>query len=382
MGGWDEEEDREDWQFRPVWEDEEPEPPGRPLRPVLSSLTRPPPAKAPPAPSSSDDLLHHLSEAEDALSRMDAAAMTAPEAVRQGAVARLAYREASGWLASLDLWVHPHDLALRDLGLTGSYVAAASTGRLVANLPNTLAEARNEDASTVPEDRVVAFCLGLARALRRLAEVRSWKPLADASAAGKAMETLGLADYEAEIAFVDWTDARSDTSKAPPLLSAINAAMAWRKLDDREGGDLRAGFVAAAMVAGAGRLRAMPLPLWTARRALQGMRRLEAPFADTDEARCLLLRGIAEGARAAMTELDRLGGIIQRAEGMLRQRRRSSRMGDAIDAAIRTPCLTPTALGRRLGVTPQAATRLLREMAEAKLVREATGRRSFRAFAM
>ena len=61
---------------------------------------------------------------------------------------------------------------------------------------------------------------------------------------------------------------------------------------------------------------------------------------------------------------------------------RRSRFSHALDAVLRAPVLTPKALAAELGVAPQTATALLRELRGAKLVTEVTGRRSFRAFAV
>src|SRR5215204_5245192 len=51
------------------------------------------------------DFLRALCEAEDVLSRLDARALAVPEAVREGLAARLAFREAAGWLAHAEAWV-------------------------------------------------------------------------------------------------------------------------------------------------------------------------------------------------------------------------------------------------------------------------------------
>jgi DNA-binding MarR family transcriptional regulator len=50
--------------------------------------------------------------------------------------------------------------------------------------------------------------------------------------------------------------------------------------------------------------------------------------------------------------------------------------------AAKTPVLTPKVLAACLGIAPQTATALLREMAAAGLIQEVTGRGSFRAFAI
>jgi hypothetical protein len=80
-------------------------------------------------------LLAPLCDAQDALSRLDARVEAAPEPVRAGIVARMAWREAAGWLAHAHAWADPRDLALRDLGLTGSYTIATMVGRAVRDIP-------------------------------------------------------------------------------------------------------------------------------------------------------------------------------------------------------------------------------------------------------
>ena len=62
--------------------------------------------------------------------------------------------------------VHPHDLALREGALTGSYTAALLNGRL-------------------------AQALAYARLWRRLAERATWQPLCDAAAMPALLTALG-----------------------------------------------------------------------------------------------------------------------------------------------------------------------------------------------
>jgi DNA-binding IclR family transcriptional regulator len=61
---------------------------------------------------------------------------------------------------------------------------------------------------------------------------------------------------------------------------------------------------------------------------------------------------------------------------------RRFRLPDALDAVLATPVLTPKALARQLALSPQAATLLLATLAETGVIREITGRSSFRAFAV
>jgi hypothetical protein len=71
-------------------------------------------------------LLAPLAAAQDALARLEASAAAASAAVQEGLRARIALREAAGWLAHHGSWIHPTDLALREAGLGGSYTAAAA----------------------------------------------------------------------------------------------------------------------------------------------------------------------------------------------------------------------------------------------------------------
>jgi hypothetical protein len=77
----------------------------------------------------------------------------------------VAYREAAGWLAHAHIWIHPHDLALRDAGLPGSYAAAARAGRLERELPATAV--RESGLDVAPSDLAVELALRLARLWRR-----------------------------------------------------------------------------------------------------------------------------------------------------------------------------------------------------------------------
>ena len=81
----------------------------------------------------------------------------------EGLRARIAYREAAGWLAHARTWIHPRDLALRDAGLTGSYAVAAHAGRLDTELPTMAAAGSPPDV--VPSDQIVGAALQLGPAL-------------------------------------------------------------------------------------------------------------------------------------------------------------------------------------------------------------------------
>jgi hypothetical protein len=104
------------------------------------------------------------------LSGLDALVTSAP--IRDGIIAPMAYREASGWLAFAHAWVDPCGLALRDLDLTGSYAIATRAGRPVLALPNTAGQRAREpwrgmDDGHISIDRIVTGALDVVRSLMR-----------------------------------------------------------------------------------------------------------------------------------------------------------------------------------------------------------------------
>ncbi len=175
------EDEEENW-FRPVWETEdERDPPGRPR-----------PRKAPAEPDYHHPLLTPLARAQDALTRLEAKGEMASPAIVEGLRARLSYLEAAGWLSHAHVWIHPQDLALRDYGWVTSYGPAARTNQLAAVLPATVEQ--NADLDHVVETGAIGLdtaanrALNLARMWRRLGELHTWQPLADAEAVHKTLK--------------------------------------------------------------------------------------------------------------------------------------------------------------------------------------------------
>ena len=134
--------DEEDRPLRPAWEDTPDETDadraGGARRQPRAAGRTPLSGAAWPAAAELPDLLTPLALATDALARLDARAAAAPDAVRAGLLARMAFAEAAGWLAHAHAWVHPLDLALRAAGLTAS-TALAAVGRGHRALPQTFA---------------------------------------------------------------------------------------------------------------------------------------------------------------------------------------------------------------------------------------------------
>src|SRR6185312_7700668 len=140
--------------------------------------------------------------------------------------------------------------------------------------------------------------------------------------------------------------------------------------------DLGGIFLAACILSDGKSRRPLALPFWSAaearhqRRELQiGVRWLSA-FLDC----------IAAAAKAGLDELQRL----RRAEEITRSLGRTarSRLPDAADAVLRAHIVTAASLAVSIRVTPQAALGLLRQLTANGVVREVTGRASWRAYAL
>ena len=89
---------------------------------------------------------------------------------------------------------------------------------------------------------------------------------------------------------------------------------------------------------------------------------------------------VAAAAIVGLQELQRLRETEEK--GRVLGPTARSRLPDALDAMLRAPVVTVSSLAKTLDVTPQAALGLLRQLMTAGIVREATGRAWWRAFAL
>jgi ribosomal protein S25 len=395
--------------MRPAWEDT----PDETDADLGVRRPRPRPDAEDPRAGTDPLRLATLADAADALARLDARLAAADDAVREGLLARLALREAAGWLAHAHAWVHPLDLALRDAGLTPP-AALAALGAGARALPHTLAQPAGRLAWDAPPldalpgaDQSLADALALARLLRRLPGGGP-HPFASAAATAATLTALGARVDAPRLA--TWWDTHAPPSvqrrrfggrgegraPLPALLAGAVAAQAWIDSALTEPAD-----PALALLASFGRLvRHAPaghvfIPLWSAypavgagdRDALPTLRvaaadRLGAPGGSVAwPAAGLAL--IAESARAGLRDLDRLAAVAEKGRAALAASiDRRSRLPDTLEALLRAPLLTPKALAARLRVAPQTATALLDALQARGVVQEVTGRGRFRAYAM
>jgi HTH DNA binding domain len=356
------ENDDED-QFRPVWETEDEDVP-----PGVSPRVRKPALE----PDYDYLLLVPLASAQNAVARLEAKLEMASDAVAQGLRGRMAYREAAGWLRHAHLWIHPWDLALRDSGLTNSYGAAAYGDRLATVLPTTVVQ-EPELVDTAPSDTIANQALRFAELWRRLAELRTWRPLADAVVLRETLQNLGSRmPQEADIE--DWL-ASVDLLRGPPLIRAGQGARDWMNLPGIKENSLDSVFLAACILRGTG-LCPIALPFWSAPELHHHPMTLRVGLKWMHA----FLECVTAAALTGLRELDRLLEIETKAQLLGITAR--SRLPAAADAVLRTPIVTARSLATMLHITPQAALGLLRQLTAAGIVQEATGRQSWRAFTL
>jgi ribosomal protein S25 len=180
------------------------------------------------------------------------------------------------------------------------------------------------------------------------------------------------------------------------LLAGAIAAQAWMESGITDQADpVQALLVGFGRLARQAPVRRVFVPLWSAYPAVgfgdrDALPTLRSEAADriagwgrtvTWPIACLHL--IAESARLGLRELDRLeAAAAEKGRGLAARSDKRSRLPDARDALLRAPVLTPKALATQLRIAPQTATALLRTLQEKGVVREVTGRGSFRAFAV
>jgi hypothetical protein len=358
------ENDDEKW-FRPVWEIEDEdalEPPGRPR------------ARKPPSePNYDHPLLIPLARAQNAVARLEAKTEAASDVVAEGLRARMSYLEAAGWLSHTHFSIHPWDLALRDHGLTTSYGAAHHADQLAAVLPST--SAQEGDLAAAPSDIVVNSALSYARLWRRLAEFRTWRPLADVEKLRETLKTLEFSGPDdAEIA--EWLASIRMLERGAELIWAGRAARDWMNLAGIKDRDPVGIFLAACLWHEKNPRAPIPLPFWSA--PAQRHHRLELQFGLAWIAE--FLECVAAAATTGLHELNRL----QEAEkkGRMMGSTARSRLPQAVDAVLRTHIVTTAGLAEAIRVTPQAALGLLRQLTANGVVREVTRRASWRAYAL
>ena len=317
--------DDDDFLFRPPWEgDDEEAPPGAPPHRQSASL-----------PDYAHPLLAPLARAQHAVTRLDARAEAAAPIITEGLRARLALREAAGWLAWARFSIHPRDLALRDAGLTGAYGPAALADRLAAELPATTAQGTIFELA--PSDLAVHQALSMARYWRRLAEMRSWRPIADAAAMRELLASIGAGQPANDAEIAEWlADAAFRRPALPALIQAGLGARAWmNRAAVKEPLTLDGIFLAACLWRASGFGRAISLPFWLTPETQLNRLALRIGI----DWMAGFLECVAAAATAALGDLDRLQAVAEKGLSLATLTARS-KLPAAFEAVLRAPVMT------------------------------------------
>jgi hypothetical protein len=394
-GSWEEvgvsdeaEEDEPDPWFRPVWEDL----PDESDIPPLTLPTRSP-SVFNRTKKSVDPLLLPLETATAALSRLDSQAELLPLPLQQGLVARMAYAEAAGWLASQGLRIHELDLSLLDSERIDRRELYARS------LPRGTAAA--DPLAWLDTDDQVRCALALARLLRRLPVMVNPLLTTDLAASWLAPLSPKSTTFDTQ-RFAAWYSAhgpdRRRLREQPVLLQAAAAAFGWME----EGicdcpVAVQALAVAAFNLQRSRFLRVVPLPIWAGWRAVgasldaSALPRLRSDISDWHPGSLhyegaawpmAFLRLATEGAWPGLRTLAALRNAAAAGAELAAKQDSRSKLPDAITHLIREPAVSASTLAKQLQITPQAALRILSRLVEAGIATELTGRKSFRAFAV
>jgi hypothetical protein len=179
---------------------------------------------------------------------------------------------------------------------------------------------------------------------------------------------------DAEIA--DWLASVRSLERGPLLINAGRAARDWMNLPGVKERNPAAFFLAACLWCEKSARRPIALPFWSAPETHH--HRLELLFGLQWMAE--FLECVAAAAITGLCELERLRQAEEK--GRLIGATARSRLPDALNTVLRAPIVTAASLAKTLDVTPQAALGLLRQLMTAGIVREATGRASWRAFSL
>src|SRR5262249_26312265 len=148
-----------------------------------------------------------------------------------------------------------------DGGITGSYAAAAFGNRLKSELPSTVA--LEGEFEVPPSDILVNKALQLARLWRRLAELRTWRPLADAEAVRETLQSLGYGRAEEEM-IGDWLAGVYGRQRGPDLIRVGRATADWQCQPGVKDSDPEGIFLGACLWREKTGHAPVPLPFWSA----------------------------------------------------------------------------------------------------------------------
>jgi hypothetical protein len=323
-------------------------------------------------------LARPLAEAVDALSRLDVLWDTQLPELQAGLLERVVWAEAVAAYADSTPTGGRRDAFVQWLWSEGLTPVARNEGS-------------QSFANAMAYTEVLADVRGMARGMGSLAVtggVRDFEPdagqklLSEHGAFRRVVRirTDDAASLEAHavgefdpLAWQMWRDGLF-RSEAPPLAAWVEATWNWRKSRVIPAPSLENVWtLGTAFMRAQGSLRAAPLPVW------QGLDKRRRLLAETPAAHArVLLHGVTAAARAHRRTLENLTVKDAEARRWIAKRRAGGAAQPIWNVLLRVPAMTALRMSEAIGITAQAATRVMVEMWEAGLIREVSGRESWR----
>jgi hypothetical protein len=181
-------------------------------------------------------------------------------------------------------------------------------------------------------------------------------------------------DWDEDARLEEWRGVLRQAENLPAVLQAIVALDAWNELSVLQHAPWLGRFFSASILRQAGittgaHLAAINLGL----KAIPVDRRRHR---DRETRLLAIAHGLIAAAEIGMKEHDRLALALKMFERKLEGRRTSSKLPELVELVMAKPLVSAGMVANTLGVTPQAARRIVLELG----LREMTGRGRFRAW--
>jgi len=208
--------------------------------------------------------------------------------------------------------------------------------------------------------------------LERSAAILSGAPVPQRETPRQRAEIVYDPDWGEEDRLAEWREVLRQSENLPSVLRAVLLLDAWNSLDVLErmpwlGRLLAASSLSEAGLTSAGHLATVNLGLKLIERNKRTSKCLEARLT-------ALLSALTAAAEFGLKEHDKLVLARQTLEHRLKGRRKSSKLPALVDLVLSRPMVSAGMIAKEIGVTPQAALRLVEELN----LRELTGRGRFR----